>query len=151
MAHLVGCCVCVCCVLCFLLPPKQSSVLECHHISYFEKWKLWALFFGGCLCWSNYDQKKLRPEKRYSRLAVGWNKSQITIFRAKIWTPTITGKNFDRKKKYSCLAVSLNKSQITICRVKIWTPTMTVKNYVREKKVQSFATHATFYFYYVCP
>ncbi len=25
------------CVLCFVLPPKQSGVLECHHISYFEK------------------------------------------------------------------------------------------------------------------
>jgi hypothetical protein len=36
MAHLVGCCVCVCYVLCFVLPPKKSSVLECHHISYFE-------------------------------------------------------------------------------------------------------------------
>ncbi len=35
MAHLVGCCVCVCCVLCFVLSPKQSGVLECHlsHIS----------------------------------------------------------------------------------------------------------------------
>ncbi len=33
---------------------------------------------------------KLRPEKRYSHLAVGWNKSQITICRVKIRTPPIT-------------------------------------------------------------
>jgi hypothetical protein len=48
---------------------------------------------------------KLQPEKittekkRYSRLAVGWNKSQITVCRVKIQTPTVTGKNYDRKKK----------------------------------------------------
>ncbi len=34
------------------------GVLECHHTSYFEKWKLWAMFFSGFLRWSNYDQKK---------------------------------------------------------------------------------------------
>ncbi len=34
-------------VLGFLLPPKQSGVLECHHISYFKKWKLWAMV---CVC-----------------------------------------------------------------------------------------------------
>jgi hypothetical protein len=27
----------VCVVFFFVLPPKQSGVLECHHISYFEK------------------------------------------------------------------------------------------------------------------
>ncbi len=64
MAHLCGCCVCVCSVLCFVLPPKQSSVLECHHISYFEKWKLWAMFFGKFLCWSNYDRKKIQQDKK---------------------------------------------------------------------------------------
>ncbi len=41
-----------------------ASVLECHHISYFEKWKLWAMFFGRFLCWWNYDQQKLRQEKK---------------------------------------------------------------------------------------
>ncbi len=48
------------CVLCFVFcaASKQSGVIECHHISYFEKWKLWAMFFGGFLCQSNYDQKK---------------------------------------------------------------------------------------------
>ena len=40
-----------------------ASVLECHHISYFEKWKLWAIFFGRFLCWWNYDRKKLRQKK----------------------------------------------------------------------------------------
>ncbi len=44
-----------------------------------------AMFFGGFLRRSNYDQKK-----RYSRLAVGWNKSQITVCRVKIRTPPIT-------------------------------------------------------------
>ncbi len=34
------------------------GVLECHHISYFEKWILWAMFFSGFLCRSNYDRKK---------------------------------------------------------------------------------------------
>ncbi len=34
------------------------GVLECHHISYFEKLKLWAMFFSGFLRPSNYDRKK---------------------------------------------------------------------------------------------
>ncbi len=48
---------------------------------------------------------KLQPEKittgkkRYSRLAVSWNKSQITLCHVKIQTPTITGKNYDWKQK----------------------------------------------------
>ncbi len=60
MAHLGGCC-----VLCFVLLPKESSVLKCHHISYFEKWKLWAMFFGKFLRRSNYDWEKLQKKKRY--------------------------------------------------------------------------------------
>ncbi len=133
------------------------------------------MFFGGFLCRSNYDWKKITTgKKRYCHLAVGWNKSQITVCRVKIRTPTITGKKYDRKKRYSRLAVGRNKSQITVCRVKIRTPTMTGKNYIRKKNVyihlmntnlllhttgkkydrkknvQSFATHETFYFYYVC-
>ena len=43
------------------------------------------MFFGGFLCRSNYDRKK-----RYSHLADGWNKSQITVCRVKIRTPPIT-------------------------------------------------------------
>jgi hypothetical protein len=59
------------------------------------------MYFGGFLRRSNYNRKKLRPKKKmYSRLAVGWNKSQITVCHVKIQTPTtITGKNYDRKKK----------------------------------------------------
>jgi hypothetical protein len=55
--------------------------------------------------------KKITTGKRYSRLAVGWNKSQITICCLKRQTPTITGKNYDRKKRYSCLAVGWNTCQ----------------------------------------
>ncbi len=41
---------------------------------------------GSYLRWSNnYDQKKM-----YNRLAVGWNKSQITVCCVKIRTPPIT-------------------------------------------------------------
>ncbi len=54
-----------------------ASVLECHHISYFEKWKLWAMFFGRFLRWWNYDQKKLRQEKKSTMLVnlVLWGNS----------------------------------------------------------------------------
>ena len=52
------------------------------------------MFFAGFLCRSNYDLKK----KWYSHLAVGWNKSQITVCHVKIRTPTTTGKNYDQKK-----------------------------------------------------
>ncbi len=54
------------CALCFVFCalPKQSSVLECHHISYFEKWKLWAIFFDKFLRRSNYDWEKLLKEKK---------------------------------------------------------------------------------------
>ncbi len=44
-----------------------------------------AMFFGGFLRRSNYDRKK-----RYSRLAVGWNKTQITVCHVKLQTPPIT-------------------------------------------------------------
>ncbi len=43
------------------------------------------MFFGGFFRLSNYDRKK-----RYSCLAVGWNKSQITVCHVKIPTPPIT-------------------------------------------------------------
>jgi hypothetical protein len=43
------------------------------------------MLFGGFLRQSNYNWKK-----RYSHLAVGWNKSQITLCRVKIRTPPIT-------------------------------------------------------------
>ncbi len=97
---------------------------------------------------------KLQPEKKYdrkkrnSRLAVGWKKSQITVCRLKRQTPTITGKSYDWKKRYSRLAVGWNT----------WQNTNT--NYDRKKLrpeekgtvvlLTPFATHVTFYFYYVC-
>ncbi len=84
---------------------------------------------------TNYDWKKIRPEKkvqssgrlcfsagsfadqittgknttgkkRYSCLADGLNKSQITVCCVKIQTPIITtGKKYDWKKRYSRLVV----------------------------------------------
>ncbi len=123
------------CVLCFVFcaASKQSSVLECHHtILYFEKWKLWAMFFGGFLRRSNYNRKNCDRKKRYSRLAVSWNKSQITICRLKRQTPTITGKNYNRKKgTVGWLLVGIH--------VKIWTPTRTGKNYDQKKRYSRLA------------
>ncbi len=48
-------------------------------------------------------EKITTGKKMYSLLAIGWNKSQITVCRVKIGTPTTTGKNYDRKKK--CTAI----------------------------------------------
>ena len=73
MAHLVGCCVCVCCVLCFVLSSKQSGVLECHLSHYFknENYELCisaGFFVTGkkdtvvCLLGARFWQ--LRPEKK---------------------------------------------------------------------------------------
>ncbi len=45
-------------------------------------------------------QKKIR----YNRLAIGWNKSQITICCVKIRTPTTTRKNYNGKKKIQSFA-----------------------------------------------
>jgi hypothetical protein len=60
--------------------------------------------------WQVSSSIKLQPEKitttkkRNSRLAIGWNKSQITVCRVKIRTPTITRKFTTQKKRYSRLA-----------------------------------------------
>jgi hypothetical protein len=56
---------------------------------------------------TNYHRKNYDRKKRYSCLAIGWNKSQITICRFKIGTPTTTGKNYDQKKRYSHLAYTI--------------------------------------------
>jgi hypothetical protein len=61
--------------------------------------------------------------KRYSRLAVGRNKSQITVCRVKIQTPTITGKIMTGKK-----------GTVVWPSVGIHEPTTTGKNYDRKKK-----------------
>ncbi len=71
----------------------------------------------------------------------------VTVCRVKIQTPNITGKKFDRKKRVQ------SSGRVGI-RVKIRTLTMTGKNYDRKKgtvvSLTPFATHVTFYFYYVC-
>jgi hypothetical protein len=41
-----------------VLPPKQSGVLECHHISYFEKMKIMSHVF-----WQISSSIKFQPEK----------------------------------------------------------------------------------------
>ncbi len=77
----------VCVVLCVLCCLQNNPVflsVTISHILKNENYEL-CFFAGSYLCWSNYDQKK-----RYSRLAVGWNKSQITVCRVKIQTPPIT-------------------------------------------------------------
>ena len=45
------------------------------HISYFEKWKLWAMFFGGFLRWSNYNREKKVQSSghRLECLGVPWS------------------------------------------------------------------------------
>jgi hypothetical protein len=126
-------CLCVLC-LCFVLPPKQSSVLECHHIYHILKNENYELCFlaGSYLHQSNYDLKK-----KYSRLTVGWNIlgfHQLGLFwrvpqsnynRKKgtvVWPLVAMSDcfggfiamffggflhqitNYDRKKRYSCLA-----------------------------------------------
>ncbi len=85
------------CVLCCLQNNPVFSSVTISHILKNENYELCFLagfFVDQITTGNNYDRKK-----RYSRLAVGWNKSQITVCRAKIRTPTITGKNYDRKNK----------------------------------------------------
>ncbi len=69
---------------------------------------LWpAIFFGGFKFQSekNFDPKK----KRYSCLADGWHKSQITLCHVKIQTPIITKleKNMSLKKKGTVVWLSV--------------------------------------------
>ena len=73
---------------------------------------------SGRLCFLNH-QKKLRPEKRYSHLTDGWNKSQITVCCV---TPITTGKNYDRNNKRY-----VRYSRLVICCVKIRTPPITLQ------------------------
>ncbi len=114
MAQLVSCCFCVCCVLCFVLPPNNPVFSSVTILSYILKNEN----YGLCFWWVSL-LIKLQPEqittgkKGYSCLAVGWNKSQITICCLKRQTPTITKKNYNRKKRYSHLAVGWNICQNT--------------------------------------
>ena len=55
----------VCVVFCVLCCLQNNPVfLSVTIISYFQKWKLWAMDFGGFLHRSDYNRKKLRPEKK---------------------------------------------------------------------------------------
>jgi hypothetical protein len=153
------------CVLCFVfcaasktiniffrlyVSTAASKTIRCSRVSLyyliFQKHENYELCISSSFFVDQITTGKITTrKKRYSHLAVGWNKSQITVCSVKIQTPTITRKiTTQNKKRYSCLATGWNKSQITICRVKIRTPTMTRKTYDLKKKVQSFATHVTF-------
>ena len=93
----------VCVVFCVLrCLQKKSDVLKCHYtISYFKKWKLWAMYFGGFLRWSNYNLKKLRPEKR-GRVRIRYY-DQKKKFLSSVWR--VRDRYYDRKKKSSsCLS-----------------------------------------------
>jgi hypothetical protein len=92
----------------------------------------------------NYDRKK-----RYSRLAVGWNKSQITVCRLKRQTPAITRKNYDRKKRYSRLAVGWN-TYMSKYEHQLRPDKITTGKKGTVISLTPFATHVTLYFYYVC-
>ena len=82
-----------------MLSPKQSGVLKCH-LSQCQKMKIMSYVFRRVSSLIKLQPEKITTtKKRYSRLAVGWNKSQITVCRLKRQTPTITGKNYDLKKK----------------------------------------------------
>ena len=90
-AHLVGCYVCVCCVLCFVLSPKQSGVLKCL-LSQYQKMKIMSYVFRRVS--SLRPEKKvpvicLAKKKRYSRLSVGCVVLAITTgkkkFQSSVW------------------------------------------------------------------
>jgi hypothetical protein len=72
------------CVLCCLQNNPVFLSVTISHILQNENYEL-CFLAGSYLRPSNYDQKK-----RYSCLAVGWNKSQITLCHVKIRTPPIT-------------------------------------------------------------
>ncbi len=86
------------CVLCWLQNnPVFSSVTITSHISKNENYEL--CISAGFFVDQITTGKITTGKKRYSRLAISWNKSQITVCRVKIQTPTITRKKYDRKKK----------------------------------------------------
>jgi hypothetical protein len=76
----VSVCVVFCVLCCLQSNPVFSSVTIISHILKNENNEL--CFLAGFFVNQNYNQKKLRPEKK------GWNKSQITICRVKIQPPT---------------------------------------------------------------
>jgi hypothetical protein len=105
----VSVCVVFCVLCCLQNNPVFLSVTILSHISKNENYELCisaGVFVDQITTGKNYDRKK-----KYSRLAVGWNKSQITICPVKIQTLTLTGKHYNRKKRYSHLVVSWNTCQ----------------------------------------
>ena len=138
----VSVCVVFCVLCCLQNNPVFLSVTILSHISKNENYELCILagfFIDQITTGKNYDRKK-----RYSRLTVCWNKSQITVCCVKIQTPTITGKNYDRKKG------TVVWPSVRIC-VKIQTPTR--YNHYNPPQTGTvvlltpFATHIKFYFY----
>jgi hypothetical protein len=75
----------VCVVFCVLCCLQNNPVFSSVTISHILKNENYELCFSAG---SFVDQ--ITTGKKYSRLAVGWNKSQITICRVKIRTPPIT-------------------------------------------------------------
>ncbi len=142
----VSVCVVFCVLCCRQNNPVFLSVTILSHILKNENYE--PRFSAGFFVDQITTGKKYDRKKMYSHLAVGWNKSQITVCRVKIQTPTITGKIMTRKKGTVVWP-------LVGIRVKIRTPTMTRKNFDWKKKatvvsLTPFATHVTFYFYYVC-
>jgi hypothetical protein len=102
----VSVCVVFCVLCCLQNNPVFLSVTILSHILKNENYELCisaGFFVDQITTGKKYDQKK-----RYSHLAVGWNKSQITVCHVKIQTPTITRKNYDRKKKLQSCARQLD-------------------------------------------
>ncbi len=75
------------CVLCFVFC-AASKRNRCSWVSPFLIF--WKMKIMSYVFWRVPSSIKLRPEKRYSCLAVGSNKSQITVCPVKIRTPPIT-------------------------------------------------------------
>jgi hypothetical protein len=98
-----------------LFPGRHlMGVLECHQLTppnrmvELKTHELWCTITG----------KNTTRKKRYSRLAVGWNKSQITVCRVKIRTSTTTGKNYDQKK--STVICNTRNILFLLCLYLLW-------------------------------
>ncbi len=111
-------------VLCFLQNNLVLLSVTTSHVLKNENYKI--CFLAGFFVDQIKTKKNTTRKKRYSRLAVGWNKSQITIEHQ-----LSLEKLQPEKKNYSRLAIGWNKS---LCRVKIPTPTTTGKKFDRKKK-----------------
>ncbi len=111
--------------------------------------KLFYKLFGGFLCQSNYNRKK-----RYSRLAIIWNVwgfHQLGLF----WQ--VPRSNYNQKKKVQssghclqCWIVLAGLSLYFFAGSSIKLQITTGKKVQLSGSLTPFATHVTFYFYYVC-